>query len=174
VLGARCLVLRTWCLVRGAMHDEVLQRHQPHDDEQRAAEHFAAPLDVRRDRPPQEHDQPGAGAEEKRVAAGEADGDAERPGARRGPAALLWSRRPIGVTAVHRQRRDRHQVIATKTVQEAQEQGGQEKQQDPAIITEDFGAGCYRGDQLTITVSGFVAADSTGMTARKRPFGATS
>ena len=117
VLGAGCVVL------------QVLQRHQAHDDEQRAAEHFAAALDVRRDRPPEQHDQPGAGAEEQRVAGGEAHGDAERPRTR--PSTVLRAGASTLITriAVHRQRRDGHQVIGAETVQEAQEQGGEKQQQ---------------------------------------------
>jgi len=106
---------------------QVLQRHEAHHDQERAPEHLSAALDVRRNRPANEHDEGRAHAEQKRVTGGEAHRDSERPG----PAG---SRRPIAQIAVHRQRRDRHQVIGAKTVQEAQEKGGRQKEQSSVII----------------------------------------
>ena len=42
----------------------------------------------------------------------------------------------LSASTVHRQRRDRHQVVGAETVQEAQEQGGRQKKQDPGNYTD--------------------------------------
>ncbi len=104
------------------MRQQVLQRDEPHDDEQRAAEHLAAALDVGRNGPSDRDDEARAEPKQDGVAGGEADGHAERPRAAR-------AGRAVAQVAVHRQRRDRHQVIGAKSVQEAQKEGGCQKQQ---------------------------------------------
>jgi hypothetical protein len=90
------------------MLPKMLERQQAHDDEQAAAEHFPAPLDVRRNRPTDQDDESGAKAEQQRMPEREPRRHAQSP-------------RPLGrrstVGAVHRQRRDGHQVITTKTMQ---------------------------------------------------------
>ena len=74
-VGARCVGVRERCDA-GAVRAQVLERQQAHDDEQRAAEHFAAALDVRRNRPADEDDGAGAEGEQERVAEREARRDA--------------------------------------------------------------------------------------------------
>jgi hypothetical protein len=127
----------------------MLQRHQAHHDEQRAAEHFSAALDPQGDRPPDPHDQPRADREQQGVSHRELDGDAQRPRAprpstllRAGPSTSLRAGRGAVDARVHGQRGNGHQMIGAKTVQEAQEEGCDEKQQDLAIITriEDRGS----------------------------------
>jgi hypothetical protein len=98
---------------------QVLQRDDAHDDEQCAAEHFAAALDPGRDGPADQHDQAGAHGEEQRVAERELRGDRDRARAAR-PAAARRN-------GIHRQRRNRHQVIGTEAVQEAKKERGREQ-----------------------------------------------
>ena len=66
---------------RARMPREVLQGHEPHHDEQRAAQHLAAAFHVRRNRPADQDDDAGAKAEQDGVAGREADRHPERAGA---------------------------------------------------------------------------------------------
>ena len=65
-----------------ATGDEPPQRDRAHEDQQRAAEHLAAALDDGGDGPADEHEEPGAAAEQQRVADGEPHRDTQRPRAR--------------------------------------------------------------------------------------------
>ena len=103
------------------MGAKVLQGDETHHDQERAAEHLAATLDRRRNRPPDQDDERRPQAEQDRVAGGEAGRDTKRAPAPEAGGTIA--------IAVNRQRGDRHQMIGAKTMQEAQTEGRyQEKQ----------------------------------------------
>ena len=108
-------------MIRGAWSValQVLQRDDAHDDEQRAAEHFASALDPRRNDPADQHEQAGAYGQKQRVTQRELPGDRDRARAAR-PTAARWN-------GIHRQRRNRHQMIRTEAVQEAEKERGREQ-----------------------------------------------
>ena len=130
MLGAQRCVLGAGCSRAECVGAQMLQRDSPMT--MRSAPPSISPPRSTGGGIDQPMSDDEAGAERRAAAHGRA-----RSGRRRRARARAAAGDAIAGTAVHRQRRDGHQVIGAETVQEAQEQGGQQKRTSDLNYTEN-------------------------------------